>query len=123
LYWTSVNDEREAHYLVGILNSEAARKRIEGLQSEGQFGARDFDKVMFSLPIPRFQASNRLHLQLARTAMEAEQRVQEMEMKSSWSFQRIRRSVREALNESGLNERIDAFVEALLRSSSSRLAS
>ena len=33
--------------------------------SRGQFGARHFDKVMFNLPIPRFNPGNTLHLALA----------------------------------------------------------
>ena len=46
----------EARYLVAILNSETARERVEAYQSRGQWGARDFDKVIFNLPIPRFDA-------------------------------------------------------------------
>ena len=48
LYWAGVDTIEEARYLAAILGSEAARRKIEGLQSRGQWGARDFDKVMFT---------------------------------------------------------------------------
>ena len=37
LYWGAVGLE-EAHYLCGILNSEAVRKQVEQYQSQGQWG-------------------------------------------------------------------------------------
>jgi hypothetical protein len=39
---------------------------LAGLQSRGQWGARDFDKVMFTLPIPRFDSAASLHRDLAK---------------------------------------------------------
>jgi hypothetical protein len=45
-----------AGYLASIFNSETARSRTENLQSRGQWGACDFDKVIFNLgfqPPPR----------------------------------------------------------------------
>ena len=61
LYWAAPNSRQEAYYLVAILNSETARASVEHLQSRGQWGARDFDKVMLSLPIPPFDPRNALH--------------------------------------------------------------
>jgi hypothetical protein len=46
LYWSSFANEGEALYLASILNSEVARSRTAALQSRGQWGARDFDKVV-----------------------------------------------------------------------------
>jgi len=54
LYWAEVSSEEEGAYLAGIFNSETARARVEALQARGQFGARHFDKVIFTLPIARF---------------------------------------------------------------------
>lgn len=59
LYGGAFGERREAQFLCGIINSETTRSRIEHLQSKGQWGARDFDKVMFSLPIPRFDEKMR----------------------------------------------------------------
>src|SRR5206468_3824256 len=55
LYWAGAGED-EARYLEAILNSETARAAVRHLQSRGQWGARDFDKVMLSLPIPVFDA-------------------------------------------------------------------
>ena len=72
LYWTAVTDEAEAFYLTAILSSETARQRTAALQSRGQWGARDFDKVIFNLMIPRFESANSLHVEIAEAAREAE---------------------------------------------------
>ena len=68
LYWAAVAGGSEAHYLEAVLNSECARAAAAHLQSRGQWGARDFDKVMFELPIPRFDPANPLHRRLAQAA-------------------------------------------------------
>src|SRR3984893_16487175 len=72
LYWAAVQDEQEASFLAALFNSETTRLRVASLQSRGQWGARHFDKVMFNLPIPRFDANNPLHNDIAKTAREAE---------------------------------------------------
>ncbi len=43
LYWSKPTSIAEAQYLSVILNSETSRKRVESMQSRGQWGARDFD--------------------------------------------------------------------------------
>lgn len=114
LYWMAPNDEAEARYLEAILNSETTRSRIEGLQSEGQFGPRDFDKVMFTLPIARFNASLALHQRIVGAALEAEQIAAAVSLDGLRGFQRIRKAIREALDESGVSSRIDGLVAELL---------
>jgi SAM-dependent methyltransferase len=42
LYWSSITTELECNFLTALFNSEAARSRVENLQSRGQWGARDF---------------------------------------------------------------------------------
>ena len=114
LYWSAPPGEEEAHYLAAILNSETARSRAEQYQSRGQWGARHFDKVMFNLPIPRFDASRALHRALAEAAAEAERAAAAVELPENVRFQRARRLVRAALSEAGLAQRIDALVARLL---------
>lgn len=114
LYWVKVTTEVEAHYLVAILNSEVARARTESLQSRGLFGARDFDKVIWTLPIPRFDGTNALHTDLAAAAAEAEARAALVELPPDEKFQRARKRVRDALTETGIAPRIDALVARLL---------
>jgi hypothetical protein len=96
------------------LNSESARARVESLQSRGQWGARDFDKVIFTLPIPRFDASATLHGELAAAANEAERIAMALELPEGIKFQRARKLIRDALVESGIAPQIDRLVMRLL---------
>ncbi|MGJ3230981.1 MAG: N-6 DNA methylase [Oceanicaulis sp.] len=114
LYWSAVETRPEGLFLIAFFNSEAARARVEAMQSRGQWGARDFDKVMFNLPIPRFDAEDPAHRQLADTAAEAEQIARVVEFPDGVKFQRARSLVRAVLKEAGLSDRIDAQVSAIL---------
>jgi hypothetical protein len=114
LYWHAPASEAEAQYLVTILNSETARARSAHLQARGQFGARHFDKVVWSLPIPRFDAGEASHAALAALGAEAEALVATVPLPEGVKFQRARRLIRDALEEAGLNIRIETAVAALL---------
>lgn len=114
LYWWGPNSEDEAYYLIAILNSETARARIENVQARGQFGARHFDKAMFNLPIPAFDATVALHANLARDSRAAEQIAAAIALPADVPFQRARKLVREELAADGLSTRIDQLVEELL---------
>jgi hypothetical protein len=114
LYWTAINSEDEASYLTAILNSETARSRTASLQSRGQWGARDFDKVIFTLPIPRFDTKNPLHVELAAAGREAEALAALTPLSESFKFQRARKFARVALAEAGISSRIDQLVAKLL---------
>ena len=114
LYWAVPETEEEGRYLIAVLNSETARARISDIQSRGQFGARHFDKVMFTLPIPRFDASVGLHIDLAAEAKAAEAVATSAVMPDGVLFQRARKVVRDALTEAGISQKIDGLVERLL---------
>ncbi|MGO9006821.1 MAG: hypothetical protein ACLQIQ_01750 [Beijerinckiaceae bacterium] len=114
LYWSAPATEEEGRYLTAILNSETARSRSEALQSRGQWGARDFDKVMFNLPIPRFDAKNSLHREIAEAAREAEDIAAAVPLPENVKFQRARGLVRTALSEASVAQMIDALVARLL---------
>ena len=114
LYWARPDTEDEAYYLTAILNAEEARRRVATLQSRGLFGARDFDKVMFTLPIPRFSAVSPLHIDLAAAGREAETLAARFDISEATPFARARRMVREGLRTQGVSDRIDALVARLL---------
>jgi hypothetical protein len=114
LYWCAPTSPTEGAYLSAILNSETARSRTASLQSRGQWGARDFDKVMFTLPIPRFDALEPLHNDLAAAAAEAERIAAAFELPETVKFQRARKLIRDALTESGIAPHIDELVARLL---------
>ncbi|HUC61885.1 MAG TPA: N-6 DNA methylase [Alphaproteobacteria bacterium] len=114
LYWMTPVDDKEARYLTAIFNSETARARTERFQSRGQFGARDFDKVIFNLPIPRFVSGNGTHMALAVAGLMAENVAAQVELPENVKFQRARALVRSALAEAGISQKIDALVAKLL---------
>ncbi|MGO9699553.1 MAG: hypothetical protein ACLPX7_09850 [Xanthobacteraceae bacterium] len=114
LYWASPRSESEGFYLAAILNSETSRARVAATQARGQWGARHFDKVMFTLPIPPFDASQPLHTELAAAASEAERIAAAFDLPGAVKFQRARRLIRDALTESGLAPHIDDLVARLL---------
>jgi hypothetical protein len=118
LYWSAPATESEAHFLTAILNSETARARAAQYQSRGQFGARDFDKVMFNLPIPRFDDREPLHQSLVQAARRAEEIANQVELSAKLPFQRARRLVRAALAEAGVSLEIDGLVAELLNGTS-----
>lgn len=114
LYWAALRSEAEGNYLVAILNGETTRSRVASMQARGQWGARHFDKVMFNLPIPLFDASNSIHNEIAAAAAEAERIAGAFELPESVKFQRARKLIRDALAEAGVAPHIDALVARLL---------
>ncbi|MGH6842570.1 MAG: N-6 DNA methylase [Methylocella sp.] len=114
LYWTALRDKREAQFLTALFNSETTRSRIAAFQSRGQWGARHFHKVMFNLPIPRFEAKNHLHTDLAKAAREAETIAAAVPLPENTKFQRARGLIRAALKDASIAQKIDALVARLL---------
>jgi hypothetical protein len=114
LYWTAPRNEGEAAYLVAILNSDAARALAEQYQARGQWGARHFDKVMFNLPIPPFDAAVPLHRALAKAAARAERIAAAVALPEGVKFQRARALIRTALTDAGIVREIDRLVAELL---------
>ena len=115
LYWTAAESVGEARYLCGILNSETLRAGVAHYQSQGQWGARDFDKYVFNLPIPRYDGGSSLHRRLAEAARTAEDVASLVPVKEGEYFTRTRKRVRAALGEHGIAERIENLVAELLR--------
>jgi len=61
----------------------------------GQWGARHFDKVVFNLPIPRFDGMKPLHLDLAFAAKDAERIAAAVPLKAGEHFTRARKRIPE----------------------------
>ena len=94
---------------------ETARKLAERLQARGQWGARHFDKVMLSLPIPPFNSTNKLHKSLSRAVKHAEEVAAAVEISEGMRFIIARQRIRTALHEDGVAEKIDKLVAQLLK--------
>lgn len=67
--FSPVKDEKEAHYLCGILNSKIVDVYIRSFSSPGRgFGA---PSVMNHLAIPKFSMDNKIHMKIAELSKEA----------------------------------------------------
>ena len=116
LYWARATSAEEARYLCGLLNSEALRAEIEQYQSQGQWGARDFDKYVFNAPFPRFSDEDALHCELAEAAETAEIVANDVLLRESEYFTRTRKRIRGALAEHGIASRLEELASDLLDS-------
>ena len=96
------------------MNSETARAAAEHWQSEGQWGKRDFDKAVFNLPIPLFDAANPLHNALAKAAAKSEKVAAKVELKEGEHFPRTRKRIRQALIANGVAIQIEELVAQLI---------
>ena len=114
LYWAKAESVAEAHYLCGILNSEVLRAGVARYQSRGQWGARDFDKYVFNLPIPRFDDGFALHRRMAKAARTAEDVARAVALEEGAHFTRARRRIRIALAEHGVAAELERLAAALL---------
>jgi len=113
-YWASARSAAEARYLVGILNADTCRERIADKQSKGQGGARDFDNLIWELPLPEYDGRNELHQCIVAVAAECEALAASQKLDASAYFTTQRRVIRDALAEAGLMRRLDALVAELL---------
>ena len=114
LYWAAAESREEARYLCGILNSEALRLRLEQYQSQGQWGARDIDKYVFNLPIPRFNKDDPLHRRLVDASKAAEFVALGVAIEAADDFRRVRMRVRDELRSRGTTAELDELVEELV---------
>ena len=114
LYWCATETVEEARYLAAILNAEEVRARVEHMQSRGEQGARHFDKLFFTLPIPRFDRTIVAHMALSDAAVEAERVAAGVVLDPAAPFTTKRAAIRDALLTDGIAGRIDALVADLL---------
>ena len=92
--------------------------------SKGQFGARDLVKHLWRLPIPEYDDSDSLHVDLAQAAEDAavgakalwdEIRAEREGNGQSTSVTVARREIRQWLSESSGGQRVEELVGLLLR--------
>ena len=114
IYWASCRTRLEADYLCAIINSETARAAAVQWQSEGQWGARHFDKAVFNLPIPLFDPAYPLHTSLAKAAARAEKLAALVEIRAGEHFTRTRKRIRQTLIANGVAGKIEALVGELI---------
>jgi hypothetical protein len=114
LYWAPVSSISEARYLTAILNSAVLLERVRPLQALGLFGPRDFDKNVFSVQIPIYDAAEASHQELVRLAAEAELVSAGVEAGPGADFKTLRKLARLQLDDKGLSDRIDRTVQRVI---------
>ncbi|MEJ7831473.1 MAG: N-6 DNA methylase [Nocardioides sp.] len=112
LYWAAVSSEAEGRYLTGILNTPSLTELVRPLMSYGK-DERDIDKHVWKLPIPTYDSTNDLHLEIARLAGELTEEIGAQEFRSA-NFVTTRKDLRAHLAASALGQELDALVVELL---------
>ncbi len=123
LFWIVVASMDEADYLSAIINSQVLELRVAPLMSKGQFGARDVQKHIWRLPIPEYDDSNLLHVEIAEAGVAAatgaaqvwrEVRAAREAKGQSTSVTVARREIRKWLSASEEGRRVEELVGRLL---------
>lgn len=113
LYWVSVASADEGRYLVAILNSATLLRRVQPFQTKGLMGPRDFDKYVFHVPFSTYDPDNQQHRTLVELAAEAEEAAAAIDLNAK-TFKDARSAIRALLASSGLAEKLEVAVDALL---------
>jgi hypothetical protein len=114
LYWATVNSPEEGRYLCAVFNSDLLSATVRPLQSRGQHNPRHFDSTVFALPFPVFDAEDALHIRIAELGRQAEELTTTLDLDAHGQFQKARRVVREALEDSEISTQIDRAVAELV---------
>jgi len=113
-YWAVARSIEEGRYLIAILNSGTVLARIAPMQPRGWRDPRDFDNLVWELPIPEYDGRKALHRDLADAAAEAERVAAIVPLREGAHFMRQRRAIRDALAGDGIAATMDALVARLL---------
>ncbi len=113
-YWTAANSREEAAYVTAVLNSQVVLDRVKDLQPVGQRDPRDFDNLVWTLPIPEFDAGEVLHTDIAAAAFRAAEIASRVDLPVEAHFTTKRRIIRLTLSEDGVAVEIERLVDALL---------
>jgi len=115
-YFCEINNQREAFFVVAVLNAPIIDKLIKPMQSRGLWGPRDIHKKVLELPIPQFDEKNQIHQRLAELGEECANKVEKWLASGGAgkikSIGKLRSIVRQALKEE-LAE-IDELVKKIL---------
>ena len=87
---------------------------MSDLQPHGQRDKRDFDNLVWTLPIPEYDDTDPLHRDLAAAAAHAEGVAGAVALSESQHFTAKRRAIRAALAADGVAAEMEALVDALL---------
>ena len=77
LYQVTCRTKDEAYYLLAIINSQTLEDHVSDFMPKGLYGERDLHKHLWKLPIPEYDAGNKLHSRLSQLGREAERECRE----------------------------------------------
>lgn len=116
-YWWQAegeHGEQEAAYLVAIMNSDELQPAFQNARKSD----RDFHlNIWRSVPIPKFDPSNSIHMKLSRQCVLAEKMIQNHpHLLNDPSKQlQLSRTIRSLLRSKGIMKTIDALVSKLMK--------
>jgi SAM-dependent methyltransferase len=113
-YWAKARTAREAAYLIALVNSAAVLAKVTDLQSHGQRDKRDFDNLVWTLPIPEYDDTDQVHRDLADAAERSEEIAAAVDLTGINHFTAKRRAIRAALMADGVAQTIESLVDAIL---------
>ena len=114
LDWAGVRSEGEALYLCAVLNTPALTTLATPYMTSGKGGGRHIGKSLWRVPVPLFDETSELHLELAAAGHEAEGLVAGMELPNA-THGTLRRQIRAVLARTETGRRLDELVAALLK--------
>ncbi|MXV79607.1 MAG: N-6 DNA methylase, partial [Chloroflexi bacterium] len=124
LFWITAKSMAEAEYLIAIINSTAIWEAVIPLTTKNWAGnSRDVEKHLWRLPIPEYDDSNSLHVEIAQAGEDAaagakvlwdEIRAEREDKGQSTSVTVARREIRKWLSESSEGQRVEELVGRLL---------
>jgi hypothetical protein len=113
-YWAKARTAKEGAYLIALVNSAAVLAKVTDLQSHGQRDKRDFDNLVWTLPIPEYDDTDQVHRDLADAAERSEEIAAAVDLTGINHFTAKRRAIREALAADGVAQTIESLVDAIL---------
>ena len=123
LMWLRCANADEAHYVMATINSDVVWDASSKFMSRGQFGGRNMKKLLWHLPIPEYEDSDSLHVEIAQAGEDAaagakalwdEIRAEREAKGQSTSVTVARREIRKWLSESSEGQRVESLVGRLL---------
>ena len=96
------------------LNTAIVLERVKDLQPVGQRDPRHFDNLVWTLPIPEFDAAEALHADLAAAALHPAVVAARVELPDAAHFTSKRRVMQRALADDGVALTMERLVDALL---------
>jgi len=113
LYCLVSNDDIEAHYLCGVINSNIIHQIVKPIQPHGKWGYRDIGRLILKFNIPKFEKENSNHKKISEISKKCHKVVRELPFKPEDGFRKRRNAVLIKLKEE--IEEIDKIVINLLK--------